>query len=218
MTTVTAPTAAAATTAPTTAASQIGVDFNMFLKLLTTQMQNQDPLKPMDSTAYTQQLAQFSQVEQTVKQTGALADILAQLTTQNMAQASAFIGRDATFDSQVAGLSAATPAHWGYSAPAGATLTGTITDASGVTVATVDLDPAEGDLQWDGALSDGRTAPAGAYTLKVAGTDASGQSVSVGITSIGRVNEVLGSGGSVTLGVNGVQQPLGSLHRLAAAQ
>jgi len=217
MTTVTAP-ATTATTAPATVASQTAVDFNMFLKLLTTQMQNQDPLKPMDSTEYTQQLAQFSQVEQTVKQTGTLADILAQLTTQNMAQASGFIGRDATFDSAVAGLSAATPARWGYAAPPGATLTGTITDAAGVKVATMALDPGNGDVRWDGKLDDGRTAPAGAYTLSVAGTDARGQAVSVGVTSIGRVTEVLGSGGSVTLGVNGVQQALGKLHRLAASE
>jgi len=215
MTTVTA-TAATSATTTTTAASQTAVDFNMFLKLLTTQMQNQDPLKPMDSTEYTQQLAQFSQVEQTVKQTGTLADILAQLTTQNMAQASGFIGREATFDSQVAGLSATTPAHWGFVAPAGATLTATITDASKVPVATIDLDPADGELRWDGTLADGRTAPAGAYTLSITGVDGKGQAVSVGITSIGRVTEVLGSGGSVTLGVNGVQQSLGTLHRLAA--
>ena len=216
--TVAATTATTATAATNSALSKTAVDFDMFLKLLTTQMQNQDPLKPMDSTEYTAQLAQFSQVEQTVKQTGTLADILAQLTTQNMAQASGFIGRDATFDSAVAGLSAATPAHWGYSAPTGTTaLTATITDAAGVKVATVDLDPAKTDLQWDGKLSDGRTAPAGGYTLSIAGTSASGDKVPVAITSIGRVTEVLGSGSTVTLGVNGVQQALGKLHRLASA-
>ncbi|CAA9508557.1 MAG: Flagellar basal-body rod modification protein FlgD [uncultured Sphingomonas sp.] len=43
-----------------------GGDFTMFLKLLTTQMQNQDPLSPMDTSQYTQQLVQYSQVEQSI--------------------------------------------------------------------------------------------------------------------------------------------------------
>jgi flagellar basal-body rod modification protein FlgD len=92
-----------------------GADFNMFLKLLTTQMQNQDPLSPMDSTQYTQQLVQYSQVEQSVQQSGTLKDILARLSTQDLSQASGFIGRDAVFNSAVSGLGTA-PASWNYAA------------------------------------------------------------------------------------------------------
>jgi len=79
-------------------------DYTMFLKLLTTQMQHQDPLDPMDTSEYTQQLVQYSQVEQSIQQTGALKDILSQLGAQQMSQASSFIGREARFDSAVAGL------------------------------------------------------------------------------------------------------------------
>ncbi|WP_275426750.1 flagellar hook capping FlgD N-terminal domain-containing protein, partial [Enterobacter hormaechei] len=59
-------------------------DFTMFLKLLTTQMQNQDPLSPMDTTQYTQQLVQYSQVEQSMAQTTTLKSILSALGTQNL--------------------------------------------------------------------------------------------------------------------------------------
>src|SRR4051812_13135181 len=98
MTTVTTNTGT--NTTPAAAATKgIGADFNMFLKLLTTQMQNQDPLNPMDTSQYTQQLVQYSQVEQTVQQTGTLKDILTRLTSQDMAQASSYIGKEASFNS-----------------------------------------------------------------------------------------------------------------------
>ena len=59
----------------TTSLAKISGDYTMFLKLLTTQMQHQDPLSPMDTAQYTQQLVQFSQVEQAITQTGVLREI-----------------------------------------------------------------------------------------------------------------------------------------------
>ncbi|MGW8280018.1 flagellar hook assembly protein FlgD [Sphingomonas aurantiaca] len=115
-------------------------DFNMFLKLLTTQMQNQDPLSPMDSTQYTQQLVQYSQVEQSVQQNSTLKDILASLSNQTIGQAAQFIGRDAVFESAVSGLGAK-PASWQYAADRTmASGTVTIRDAGGKTVFTAPLD------------------------------------------------------------------------------
>jgi flagellar basal-body rod modification protein FlgD len=197
-------------------------DFNLFLKLLTTQMQNQDPLKPMDSTEYTQQLAQYTQVQQTTKQTSTLQEILTQLSTQNMAQASGFIGRQASFDTPVSGLSSTGPAQWGYKTDrAITTLTATFADASGKTVATRDIAPdgLTGRVAWDGTLADGSKAADGAYTLALTGIDANGQAVPVGITSTGLVQDVVGggAGGSVTLGVNGTQLPMDKLIRLTAS-
>lgn len=210
-------TAAAATSTTNSALAQTSVDFNMFLKLLTTQMQNQDPLKPMDSTEYTQQLAQFSQVEQTVKQTSTLSDILAQLTTQNIAQATGFIGKTANFDYAVSGLSAIAPAQWSYSASAPlTTLTATVSDATGRTVLSRSLTPDQnGAFTWDGTLDNGGQASPGAFTLSLRGTTAQGADVPVAITTNGRIDEVLGGGGSVTLGVNGVQIPMAKLTKVS---
>ena len=91
-----------------------GADFNMFLKLLTTQMQNQDPLDPMDTSQYTQQLVQYSQVEQSIQHTGLLRDLLSRMPSNDMTQASGLIGREAEFESGVAGLSDG-PARWSWS-------------------------------------------------------------------------------------------------------
>ena len=195
------------------AASSMNADFNMFLKLLTTQMQNQDPLDPMDSSEYTQQLVQYSQVEQSIQQTGALRDILSRLSAADMAQSSAFIGREAQFDTNVAGLDdeAAT---WSYSLPReAASISATIKDSAGRTVATHILDANEtnGRFAWDGSLADGTKAPGGLYTLTIDALDASGNAMTPTIRSVGMVDSVTSVGGNVMLGVNGAEMPSGSL-------
>jgi len=219
MTTVTSATQQqnlAASTSQATA-SLTGADFNMFLKLLTTQMQNQDPLDPMDTSQYTQQLVQYSQVEQSMQQTGVLRNILSRLTAADMAQASSFIGREAQFDSTIAGLSEGA-AQWSYSLPRdAASITATVQDSSGRTVARRVLDAgAEGRFSWDGALSTGGTAPHGAYTLKIEALDASGNAVPATIRSVGVVNSVTSLSGSVMLGVNGIELPSDSLVTVAS--
>jgi flagellar basal-body rod modification protein FlgD len=218
MTTVTDTASTAKTTA--TAASSAGLltDYNLFLKLLTTQMTNQDPLDPMDTSEYTAQLVQYSQVEQSIQQTGALGDILGQMLSQQMAQASSYIGREARFDSPVSGLGDG-PASWTYyvnGTPG--TITATVKDALGGTVATVQLDPkAQGSYQWDGTQSDGSKAPAGAYTLSIAAKDASGASLDTTINSIGVVDDVVTDGTGILLGVNGIRLSASGLVGLKAA-
>lgn len=185
-----------------------GADFNMFLKLLTTQMQNQDPLDPMDTSEYTQQLVQYSQVEQSMQQTGVLRDILSRLSAADMAQASGFIGREAEFATNVAGLTDK-PAEWSYSLPReAASITATVTDSTGRAVATKILEPGrEGRFVWDGTQDNGGAAPHGTYTLALKALDASGNPISAGLRSVGVVDNVTSVSGNVMLGVNGVELP-----------
>lgn len=90
------------TNAASTAARKTTVDYQSFLKLLVTQMKNQDPTKPMDSTDYVAQLATFSQVEQTV-QTNSKLDQLLQFSM--LGQADGIIGRTLTSaDEKVSGV------------------------------------------------------------------------------------------------------------------
>lgn len=213
----------ATTTAPDKAAassSGLLTDYNLFLKLLTTQMTNQDPLDPMDTSEYTAQLVQYSQVEQSIQQTGALGDILSQMLSQQMAQASSYIGREARFDSPVAGLGTDSPARWTYYVDGTpGTITATVKDAKGVTVATVDLKPdAQGSYAWDGKQTNGTKAPAGAYTLSVAAADASGAKLNTTINSIGVVDDVVTDGSSILLGVNGIRLSASGLVALAAPE
>lgn len=201
------------------ALAKTSADFDMFLKLLTTQMQNQDPLSPMDTAQYTQQLVQYSQVEQSIQQTGTLKDILNRLSTQDMAQSSSFIGREAEFDSDVSGLSTTTPAQWNFTAERTVgSLLATVIDSAGKVVDTRPIDPAtSGAFRWDGTLSNGSRAPAGSYSLSLSGTDLSGTKVPVKIQSVGTVRQVTTADGAVKLGVNGIDMPASKLIRVSAA-
>jgi len=216
----TASTKSTTTTVAASSSTNLLADYNLFLKLLTTQMTNQDPLDPMDTSEYTAQLVQYSQVEQSIQQTGALGNILSQMLSQQMAQASSYIGREARFDSPVSGLATDSPARWTYYVDGTpATLTATVKDALGGTVATVSLDPdAQGSYEWDGTMKDGTKAPAGAYTLSIAAADASGSSLDTTINSIGTVDDVVTDGTDIMLGVNGIRLSAAGLVALAQTQ
>jgi len=218
----TAATTAASTLAAATggtSAAGVSADYNMFLKLLTTQMQNQDPLNPTDSTQYTQQLAQYSQVEQTIQQTETLKSILARFTTQDMAQASGFIGREAQFNSATSGLAGSTPASWTYTADRSiASLVATVSDSNGkvVDTRTVSASGTTGRFSWDGQRTNGSRAGDGAYSVAMAATDAAGNTVPLTVASVGFVQDVTSNNGTINLGVNGVMQPESSMIRLSS--
>lgn len=200
------------------AGAELNANFDMFLKLLTTQMQNQDPLDPMKTSEYTQQLVQYSQVEQSIQQTGALKDILASLSTQDLAQSANFLGKRAEIDSSTAGLSADRPAEWSWQAARPIqSLSATITDGSGRVVETRSLDAAAvGQFEWNGSLASGGNAAAGGYTLALSALDAAGNAVPVSIKSTGVVDEVATLNGTVMLGVNGHTFPAAALVRVIA--
>lgn len=209
------------TTPPATgsdALSKLSGDYTMFLKLLTSQMTNQDPLDPMDTSQYTQQLVQYSQVEQSIQQSGTLKEILARLSSQDMIQASSLIGRTVNYDSASAGLSADAPANWGWtSARAPASLSATITDASGKVVDIRPLDPASTSFAWDGALANGARAKDGLYTLALDAKDSSGGTIATTIHGSGAVQAVSLVNNALTLTINGQPQAGSSLITVAAA-
>ncbi|NYT42118.1 flagellar biosynthesis protein FlgD [Sphingomonas sp. R-74633] len=220
MTTVNNTTNTAATNSTATANSTgLNADFTMFLKLLTTQMQNQDPLSPMDTTQYTQQLVQYSQVEQSMSQTSTLKDILSTLGTQNLTQASSLIGHAVEADSNIAGLTDAVPAQWNWTTPRDATtVVATIKDASGkvVDTRTVAVTGSTGTLGWDGETSSGRQMAAGKYSLSIQALDSSGTELTSSVRSIGTVSDVQLDNGKILVTVNGNQFDAGQLTRIGS--
>jgi flagellar basal-body rod modification protein FlgD len=199
------------------ASSKLNADFDMFLKLLTTQMQNQDPLDPMDTAQYTQQLVQYSQVEQSIEQTGTLKSLLAAFGTQNLMQASAMIGAQVETTSPVSGLSAATPAQWTWSAPRNvASMTATITDEKGKVIDTFPIDATgtAGAFTWDGTTKAGKKVEPGLYKLELAGKDASGTAVTATAHAYGKVSDVELSNGVVQLTINGNKVSTADLLRI----
>ena len=217
MTTVTT-NASAITDAKTQAAStKLSADYDMFLKLLTAQMQNQDPLDPMDTAQYTQQLVQYSQVEQSIEQTSTLKTMLATMGTQNLTQASSLIGRSVEIDSATAGVAAGAPAQWVWDAPRNVnSMTATIKDEKGKVVDTreVKAGAASGTFEWDGKTSAGKELAAGNYTVSMEALDASGNKLAVTPHAVGKVADVQLENGNVLVTVNGMQVASSKLVRI----
>src|SRR4029077_9086252 len=108
----------------------IAGNFNTFLQLLTTQLKNQNPLDPLDTNQFTQQLVQFAQVEQQLRSNDQLATLVAlQKTTQSTAALS-FVGQNVVVDGSTAQL-ANSKATWSFISPKPAAATITIKDSSG---------------------------------------------------------------------------------------
>jgi flagellar basal-body rod modification protein FlgD len=193
------PTAAA--TVGTSAQQQLAGNFSTFLTLLTTQLQNQDPLSPMDSNQFTQQLVQYSQVEQQINTNDNLKTLINQGTNQTGAYAVSYLGKAVTVSNGQAPL-ANSQAIWAYNLGADAAQTQlTVTDAKGNVVYTGAGETAAGAhaFTWDGKDGNGTLHPDGTYKLTVTPKAADGTTISSSITSTGVVSEVDMTGGSPML-------------------
>lgn len=154
------------TTSNTAATSAISSDFETFLKMLTTQLQNQDPLNPIESTDYAVQLATFSGVEQQVKTNDLLENMGAQIGLMGMSQLAGWVGMEARV---------ASDAHY-YGAPITVVtdpLTGAETaklvvrDVGGNEIQRIDLDPHAETFEWSGISDTGSQFLSGTYSFEV---------------------------------------------------
>jgi len=161
----------------TNARTRLSDNYDTFLVLLTAQLQNQDPLAPMDSTQFTQQLVQFSQVEQQIRTNEQLTGLVAQYQAASAGAALSYLGKDAIIEADETYL-ANGAANWAYRLPEAATsLTISVRDASGRTVyETTSAGRSAGEhlFTWDGEKADGTTAPDGVYTIVVEADGAEG--------------------------------------------
>jgi flagellar basal-body rod modification protein FlgD len=159
----------------------IASNFTTFLQLLTTQLQNQNPLDPLDTNQFTQQLVQFAGVEQQMKSNDQLASLLALEKSAQQTTALAYVGHTVVVDGATTELTS-TGATWSFNAPKTATATVTIKDAAtGQTAYTGTFGVNAGDQKftWDGKGTDGKQWPAGNYTMSVTAVDASQQAVNI---------------------------------------
>jgi flagellar basal-body rod modification protein FlgD len=176
------PTIPASTAAATTglAGQTLANNFTTFLQLLTTQLRNQNPLDPLDTNQFTQQLVQFAQVEQQLRSNDQLATLVALQKTAQSGAALGFVGARVVVDGATARLSNGEAA-WSFSAERPATATINVRGANGQLAysSTFTLQPGPQNFVWDGRGSDGRLWPDGDYTLSVSAKDASGQTVAI---------------------------------------
>jgi flagellar basal-body rod modification protein FlgD len=222
MTTVTGTTNAPATNSTSTNVSsnstQIAGNFQQFLTLLTTQLQNQSPLDPLDTNQFTQQLVQFASVEQQLKTNDTLSSLLTSTKASTTANAAGYVGLNVTADGATKDLAGGSASWTINPSKAAAKATVTIKDANGSVVSTKTTMLAAGPqtFTWDGKNTNGVAQPNGSYTIAVTGTDASGQPVNVSTEVSGTVSAVDVSGDSPLLTVGGTTIPLSSVKTLGS--
>ncbi len=201
------------------AASQsIAGNFDTFLQLLTTQLQNQDPLDPMDTDQFTQQLVEFASVEQQVNMNTNLQTLISLQQTSQATSALQLMGSTVTLNSNTATLSNATstPASWSLSTTAPATANITISSSTGQVVYTgpMTLNAGTQSFTWNGQ-SNGVTWPDGSYTISVSATGANGQAVTVTPQVQGTVTGVNISQTPATVTVNGQNIPISKIQSIS---
>jgi len=194
------------------ASQQLAGNYDTFLEMLTTQLQNQDPLNPLDSNAFTQELVQFAGVEQQINTNSNLQTLIALQASEEATQALQMLGDTATINSGTAPLSNATntPATWNLSTTAPATGTVTITNSSGAVVytGTVSLNAGNNSYMWNGQGNNGTICPDGNYTISVSATSASGQSVTVTPQVQGVISSINVSQNPPVVTINGQTYPI----------
>jgi flagellar basal-body rod modification protein FlgD len=208
---------AATTNAAASAASgRIGLatNFDNFLKLLTTQLQSQDPLSPMDATTFTEQLVQFTGVEQAIKTNDVLGQLVALVRADQMARAVDYLGAAVEAEGQTVRLDADGRATVCYRLDqTAAEVAISIYDEAGRLVASRQGDTTSGvhEVPWDGRDQSGAQLPEGLYRVEVSARDAAGATVPVSTTVAGIVDGVEMLGERVMLSIDGVLLPLDSI-------
>jgi flagellar basal-body rod modification protein FlgD len=183
--------------------------FETFLKLLVTQLENQDPLNPMDGTAFTEQLATFSQLEQQVLTNEKLEELAQARDFSSQALAVSYIGRDVLAPVgqefspiDVTLLEDGADVEFGYELPEQAvSATIEIRDSEGVLVRTIDSNTAKGTtvLTWDGLDDAGEEAAAGTYTVRLTAKKQDGEKVAHKMMSYAEVSGVATDDSGITL-------------------
>jgi flagellar basal-body rod modification protein FlgD len=223
--TTTTPTSSATTNPTTTAAAatasssqQLAGNFDTFLQLLTTQLQNQDPLSPMDTTQFTEQLVSFAGVEQQIDMNTNLQTLISMQQSSESLQALQLVGANVTINSNTATLSNATstPATWGFSSPSPATGAVTITSSTGQVAytGTTSLSAGSQTYTWNGQGNNGVTWPDGNYTLSINAVGANGQAVTISTQVQGTISSVNVSQNPPQVTVGGQSYPLSSIQSI----
>ena len=173
--------AAARSASTSSAGAGLAQTFDSFLTLLTTQLKNQDPISPMDTTEFTNQLVSFTNVEQQIASNTKLDQLIALQSQNGLAAAMDFIGKQVDIQDGVFDFSGdPVPLTYELSSDA-ATLTIEIVNERGTVIFSGSGSGAAGrqTFEWDGLTTAGTTAPDGAYQIRVTASNLSGEEFDV---------------------------------------
>ncbi|WP_395648380.1 flagellar hook assembly protein FlgD [Terricaulis sp.] len=168
-----------------TSRTRLSDNYDTFLVLLTAQLQNQDPLAPMDSTQFTQQLVQFSQVEQQIRTNEQLEGLAGQYQAAAAGAALSYLGKDAIIEADETYLAGGS-ANWAYRLPEAAdSMKIQVKDMQGrVVYETTSAARGSGEhlFTWDGVKTNGETAADGVYQISISAQNAAGTAITPSVS------------------------------------
>lgn len=175
------------------ASQKLAEDFDDFLVLLTTQLQNQDPLSPMDSTEFTNQLVAFAGVEQQINGNQKLDNLVNLQLASAAGVALGYVGLDVTYPASEVYFDGENAAKFSYSFLRDTSdASVNIRDSSGSLVFSKDVQKSAGvyNFAWDGTDMYGESVPPGTYTIDISAFDQDGEAMDVSTVATGQVGGV----------------------------
>lgn len=186
---------------------KLAENLDTFLVLLTTQLKYQDPLSPMESTEFTNQLVQFANVEQQISVNENLETMIGLQQSNKVASSVNYLGKYVQADDNRLPLQDG-EARFTYTLEGGQAAYNSvvISDEKGNVVWSTlgETKPGSYDVEWDGKDKNGKQLADGSYTVTVTAIGYEGQAdVEAGVTVTGKVNGVTSLGDEVILDVGG---------------
>lgn len=194
-------------------AGKLADGFDQFLSLLTTQLQNQDPLSPLDTHEFTRQLVQFTNVEQAIATNTKLDRLIDLQSGGKAADAVAYIGRSVAAESDSVMLQNGQATVTYELARPAAQARIVLFDQQGDPVRSIEAETGAGahTLVWDGTADDGGTLPDAVYDIAIAAVDGDDNTVSATTGTIGEVTGIEIADGAVVLDIGELEVPLGNV-------
>lgn len=208
MTTIgaTSGTTATDTSKSATSAKSLAQNFDTFLTMLTTQLKHQDPLSPMDSTEFTNQLVQFAGVEQQINANSNLEKLISATNLNTKSQAIGYIGQTVEADTSNVPLQNKKANFSVNLAEEATSASAVIKDSSGKIVANVPIKGTTGrqEVTWDGKDKDGNQLEDGFYSISVSALNSDGETVNSAVTVYGKVTDVASDSTGTLIGMGKV--------------
>ncbi len=195
------------------AGQDLAENFDNFLMLLVTQLENQDPLEPMDTNEFTSQIVQFASVEQEIASNTNLERLIALQRSNQAAAAVNYLGKRVEAEGNTTVLTDGY-AEWNYGLPENAdTVELMVVDELGNQIYHTEgaNDLGAHRFVWNGLDDSGNPVPDGLYTLSINATDAEGQAIAPTMTVVGQVDGVETTGDTVVLFVGPIGIPIGDV-------
>jgi flagellar basal-body rod modification protein FlgD len=196
----------------TTALGSLSSNFSDFLSLLMTQLKNQDPSSPMDSSQFTTELVQFTSVQQQIGTNTDLTQLISLTQASQVEQSASMIGKPVTVTSGQLSLQDSTAAvnfNTTGSEPVGIA----VYNSAGAQVQTAQLTSTAGanTWTWNGQDATGATMPDGAYKVSVTAVGATGAAAAIPFTVTGTATSVQNNAGTVQVQMGGLTLPFSAV-------